>query len=228
MLHPSTVQSLDKYFSPFTHRFVKKRETILRSDELKSHIFYIKNGFVRAYRISEDGEELTLLILKPGDFFPLTYGLNNLPTIYYLEAITPVEVYKAPQDRFVAYLHESPDVFFDLSTQIMDRFDGMLARMEYMVWSKAYTKIAATLLICAKRFGQIHNNTVLIEVPLTHRDIATMVGLTRETTSIEMKKLEKKGLLSRQGKLLFIKNLSLLEQESLLNNQEGLLQNHFI
>ena len=112
MLHPSTVQSLDKYFSPFTHRFVKKRETILRSDELKSHIFYIKNGFVRAYRISEDGEELTLLILKPGDFFPLTYGLNNLPTIYYLEAITPVEVYKAPQDRFVAYLHESPDVFF--------------------------------------------------------------------------------------------------------------------
>ena len=228
MLQPVTRQKVDSFFSHFTHRYYKKRETLIHTEELKTHIYYIKNGFVRAYRISEEGEELTLLILKPDDFFPLTYGLNNLPTIYYLEAITPLEVYRAPQDQFLSFLHKEPEVFFDLSTQVMHRFDGLLARMEYMVWSKAYTKIAATLLICARRFGTIQNNSVLIEVPLTHRDIATIVGLTRETTSIEMKKLEKKGVLSRRGRLIYISDIEKLEKESLLNHQEELLQNHFI
>lgn len=201
---------------------------ILSSDEASSHIYYITSGYVRAYRISENGDELTLLILKPGDFFPMTYGLNSMPNIYYLEALTPLSAWRAPQDKFLSFLAASPDVFFALSTNIMDRFDGLLARMEYLVWSSAYTKIAAVLYICAKRFGEQNGTEVTLQIPLTHRDISTLVGLTRETTSLEMKKLEKKGLIRRKNKHLTIRNLAKLEQESLLNNQAGLLVNNFL
>ena len=78
MLQPVTRQKVDSFFSHFTHRYYKKRETLIHTEELKTHIYYIKNGFVRAYRISEEGEELTLLILKPDDFFPLTYDSTLL------------------------------------------------------------------------------------------------------------------------------------------------------
>lgn len=228
MLPPLITEKLDEFFHHYTHLYFKRKEMILRSDDAKSNIYYIKNGFVRAYRISENGEELTLLILKPGDFFPMTYGLNNFPNIYYLEALTPLETWRAPQEKFLMFLKDSPDIFFALSTLVMDRFDGLLARMEYMVWSKAYTKIAAILLICAKSFGEKNGDDVIVKVPLTHKDIATLVGLTRETTSIEMKKLEKKGLFRRKGRLLIIKDMQKLQQESLLNNQEELLINNFI
>jgi CRP-like cAMP-binding protein len=228
MLPPQLTAQIDEFFHRYTHLFFKRKEMILRSDDAKSNIYYIKNGYVRAYRISENGEELTLLILKPGDFFPMTYGLNNLPNIYYLEALTPLETWRAPQDKFLLFLKSSPEVFFELSTRIMDRFDGLLARMEYIVWSKAYTKIAATLLICARRFGEKNGTDVIVQVPLTHKDIATLVGLTRETTSIEMKKLEKKGLVKRKGKLLIVRDMKQLEAESLLNRQEELLINNFI
>lgn len=228
MIRRVSHKKIDDFFAYYPLMKYKKREIVMRSDDARSTIYYINRGFVRAYRISEEGGELTLLILKNGEFYPLTYGLNNMPTIYYLEAITALEVYKAPQVEFLTFLSSNPDVFFDLSTQVMDRFDGMLARMEYMVWSKAHTKVAATLLICARRFGQVKNNTLLITVPLTHQDIATMVGLTRETTSVEMKKLEKKGILSKRGRFLFIENVKQLEKESLLNCQEELLQNNFL
>jgi CRP-like cAMP-binding protein len=228
MLSLSTTEKLDEFFRHYTHLYYRRKEMFLRSDEARSSIYYIKNGFVRAFRISEEGEELTLLILKNGDFFPMTYGLNNLPNIYYLEALTPLETWRAPQDKFLEYMKLTPDVFYELSTQVMDRFDGLLARMEYIVWSKAYTKIAATLLICGRSFGEQSGSEIIIQVPLTHKDIATLVGLTRETTSIEMKKLENKGLIRRKGKLLIITNLKQLEQESLLNKQEELLQNNFI
>lgn len=201
---------------------------ILRSSERTTDIYYIKKGFVRAYRISENGDELTLLILKPGDFFPMTYGLNNMPNIYFLESLTPLEAWRAPQDKFLAFLNTSPEVFFTLSTNIMDRFDGLLARMEYLLWSSAYTKIAAVLFICARSFGDKKGQDITLQFPLTHRDIATMVGLTRETTSLEMKKLERKGLIKRKNKLLTIKDVKKLEQESLLDNQAGLLLNNFL
>lgn len=228
MLPPPITQRLDDFFRHYTHLYFKRKEMILRSDDAKLHVYYIVHGYIRAYRISEAGEELTLLILKPGDFFPMTYGLNNLPNIYYLEALTPLETWRAPQEKFLLFLKASPEVFFALSTRVMDRFDGLLARMEYLVWSKAYTKIAAILLICAKSFGEQNGPEVVVKVPLTHKDIATLVGLTRETTSIEMKKLEKKGVFRRKGRLLIIKDMRKLQQESLLNNQEELLINNFI
>jgi CRP-like cAMP-binding protein len=42
---------------------------------------------------------------------------------------------------------------------------------------------------------------------LTHHDIATLVGITRETTPLEMKKLEKQEFLGRSGRLHLIKNV---------------------
>lgn len=216
------------FFERYNHLVYKKRDMLLRSDEPQSSIYYIQSGYVRAYRISEDGEELTLLILMPGDIFPMTYGLNNLPNIYYLEAITSLEIRKAPKNSFLEFLKNEPDVFFDLSTQVMDRYDGLLARVEYIVWSKAYSKVAATLLVCARRFGEQQGEKYVVKVPLTHKDIAALVGITRETTSIEMKKLEKKGLIGKSGRLLVINDMKGLQQESLLNNQEELLQNNFI
>jgi CRP/FNR family transcriptional regulator len=228
MLPPEITEELDEFFHQYTHLFFKRKEMILRSDDARSNVYYITNGYVRAYRISEDGEELTLLILKPGDFFPMTYGLNNFPNIYYLEALTPLEVWRAPQKKFLAFLKSSPEIFYELSTRVMDRFDGLLARMEYIIWSKAYTKIAATLLLCARSFGEKSGTDIIVQVPLTHKDIANLVGLTRETTSIEMKKLEKKGLVRRKGKLLIVKDMKQLEQESVLNHQGELLNNSFI
>lgn len=221
-------QQIEIFFQNYHHLFFWKKELILRSDDIFPYVFYVKNGFLRTYRISEDGEELTLTILQPDDFFPMTYGLNNMPKIYYLEAMTPLELYKAPRNQFVDYLKRNHEIFFQLSARIMDRYDGLLARMEYIVWSKAYTKVAATLLLCARRFGEYSGNEVTIQVPLTHKDIATLIGITRETTSIEMKHLEKKGLLTKRGKLLVVRDILQLEKESLLNNQDELLQNQFI
>lgn len=228
MIKPNVSGKLIEFFTHYTKLEFKRKQIVLSSDEEISHIYYITRGYVRAYRISENGDELTLLILKPGDFFPMTYGLNNMPNIYYLEALTPLVTWRAPQEKFLTFLAATPDVFFTLSTNIMDRFDGLLARMEYLVWSSAYTRIAAVLFICAKRFGKKQGADITIQFPLTHRDIATLVGLTRETTSLEMKKLEKKGLIKRENKLLTISNMPELERASLLNNQSGLLVNNFL
>lgn len=196
---------------------------ILNSNDSQSSVFYIKSGYIRVFRISEQGEELTLTILKEHDFFPLTYGFGASRHHYYLEAITPLELWKAPQDQFMQFIRKDPNLFYELTDRLLVRFDGVLARMESLVFSNAYSKVATILLMCAKALGEENGKQIIVRVPLTHKDIATMIGITRETTSLEMKKLERKGLVKRQGKFLIIADTESLQSEALQNANSDML-----
>jgi CRP-like cAMP-binding protein len=222
----STLSKINLFFQTAKLLHYRKRDLIFHAEDMSLDIFYIKSGYLRVYRISEQGEELTLTILKPGDFFPLTYGMQGTTIPYYLEAITALELWKAPQERFIAFIKANPDVLYDLTSQIMVRFDGVLTRIEYLIFSNAYIKVATTLLICAKKFGEYNGRDIVVQVPLTHRDISTFVGITRETTSLEIKKLEKKGYLGKKGRLFVIKEMKALEEEIYLATSESVSLNY--
>jgi CRP/FNR family transcriptional regulator len=214
MIDSQLIASIEQFFQSSKVFSYKKRTHILHPEDIPSSVFYIKNGYVRVYRISEEGEELTLTILKPKDFFPLSYGINSVAHPYHLEAITSIEIWKAPQEQFLQFIKSNPELFYDLTTRLLVRFDGVLSRMENLLFCSAHVKVAATLLMCAKGFGEEYNGNTLVKVPLTHRDIATLVGITRETTSLEMKKLEKQGLLTKSGRFIVITDLKRLESLS--------------
>ncbi len=215
MLQQDTVLKMDLFFDQYRALQYKSRTIISHPNDAQSSVFYIKSGYLRVFRISEQGEELTLTILKPKDFFPLTYGMTNTfsNNSYYLETITSLEIWKVRIDQFLDFVKAHPDVYNELTERILLRFDSVLTKMEYLIFNNAYTKVAATLISCARKFGQPKEDTILLNVPLTHKDIATLVGITRETTSLEMKKLEKQGYIARNGKLLIIKNIEKLENE---------------
>jgi CRP-like cAMP-binding protein len=221
MVHASLSAHLTTFFENTQLLYYKKRAMILHPNDAPTSVFYLKNGYVRVFRITEEGEELTLTILRPKDFFPLSYGMNRSVNHYYLEAITPISLWRAPQDEFIKFITSNPAIFYDLTTQTLDRFDGVFSRMEYLILSNAYMKVASTLFICAKKFGKPSgDDEMIIDVPLTHHDIASLIGVTRETTSLEMKKLEKEGFLGKVGKLLVIKNIKRFEKEILFLTQD--------
>ncbi len=226
MLQQESLDKLDRFFSQYKPLQYKPRSVISLACDTSSSIFYIKNGFLRVFRISEQGEELTLTILKPKDFFPLTFGMiNSSRHSYYLEAITSLEIWKVNIDQFHQFINNEPEVYLELTKKVFVRFNDIVSKMEYLVFNNAHTKIMATIISCAQKFGEKYGDDILINVPLTHKDIATLVGITRETTSLEMKKLEKLGYITRHGKCMIVKNLNKLEKEIKIqtgrNNQQS-------
>lgn len=210
------LSKMDSFFSKFNKLNYKKGETILRAGEDPKGVFYLKKGFVRLYSISKGGEELSLIIFMKGDLFPITWAINGTPNSYFLEAITASEIRRAPNRDFLEFVNNNPDVYFDLTGKMLTRLGGVLRRMEYLVFGNAYSKIASIILISADRFGKKIGDLVVIEVPMTHNDIARLVGLSRETASIEIKKLENKRLIGYRGRLIVVKNYKKLTKESLV------------
>lgn len=215
------VETLSDFIDKFKPVHYKKGSVILQADDDLSSILYIKNGYVRAYRISEEGEELTLIILEPGDIFPLACGINESVNEYYLEALSNLEIYRIPKERFMQFIKDDPEIFYQVADNSLGRYRGLLTRMEHLVLGNAYTKIATTILVCADRFGEKQGGNIIVKIPLTQKDIATLAGVTRETTCLEMKKLEKQGIVSHQGKYVIINSLEKLQEESLIHSENS-------
>ncbi|MBI2196200.1 Crp/Fnr family transcriptional regulator [Candidatus Daviesbacteria bacterium] len=215
-MEPQISGKLNNFFSRFKKLSFKKGRTILRADDKPKGVLYLKKGYVRLYSISGNAQELTLIIFKAEDFFPMMWTINDTPNTYYLEAMTDTEVYQAPRREFLTFIKDNAEVLFDINSRILTRFGGVLSRMEHAIFGHAQSKVASIILICAERFGVKDKNGILIPVPLTHQDIANLIGVARETVSIEMEKLQQKGLIAHRGKNLVVKDMQKLKGESVL------------
>lgn len=214
----TVADKLNKFFAKFKKFHYKKGDLILRGGDLSQGVYFIDKGYVRDYSISREGEEFTLIIFKSEDFFPMQWVFNNKPNTHYFEAMNAVELWRCPKEEFIKFIEDNPDIFFEFTSHILTRMGGIMQRMEYLAFGNAYQKVASILMICAERFGEKDGNGVIINIPLKHKDIAMLIGMVRETVSIELKKLERKGIIDYHGRLIIVKDTGRLQEESLLSN----------
>lgn len=216
-MNSDPVEKLEKFFSQFKTIHYKKGETFLRPGDMPQGINFLKKGYVRLYSLSSEGQDLTLVLYKPGDFFPVVWGFTGTPSVYYFEALSLVEIQRASREEFGKFIDENLDVFKEVNYHIIHRFQMALKRMEYLVFGKANSKLASILLICGRDFGIDTRKGREIQIPFAHKDIASLVGVTRETVSLELKKFEKMRLIGYNGRRIVIRNEKALEKEALLS-----------
>lgn len=203
----------DAFYKQFKIRSYKKGETLIRADDDPQGIFCLARGYIRQYTISNLGTELTLHILKPTSYFPMVWAINGTPNVYYFEALTPVEVGRAPRDQVVTFIKDKPEVIFSLMSGLLEEYAETLKRVEHLVFSDAYRRVISVLIYIAKHFGQKNTRGIIVNHKFTHQDIATLVGVARETASIEISKLEKKGFIKYVDHSILFDNIKKLERE---------------
>lgn len=203
----------EDFYGKFKSRRYKKGETLIRADDNPQGIFYLKKGYVRQYTISKSGSELTLHILKPISYFPMVWAINGTPNIYYFEAITPVEAGRAPRVEVVEFIKDKPELIFKLMSELLEEYGETLTRIEHLVFSDAYRRVLSVFIYLAKHFGEDVKGKRVVKHRFTHQDIATLVGVARETASNEINKLEKKGLVKYVNHTLVYAKIEKLEAE---------------
>jgi CRP-like cAMP-binding protein len=190
------LKKLNPFFAQYKPLNYKKGQVILRPEDKVEYIYFIEKGYVKFYYISQDGKELTFLIYKPGYIFPLLFTfLGDTTTRYYFEAYTPLTLRRAPRETFTELISTNNFLIFSLGQEVVLRWQELLNRMELLKLGSARQNVAYIVDLCARLFGVKNGHAITIDLPLAHKDIASMVGLTRETVSLEMKKMEQMGLI---------------------------------
>ncbi len=212
MVH--TVETkLKTFFQNHTSKKFKKGEVLMRQQEMPEGIFFLSEGVVRMYTVSQDGEEYELNVYKSPSFFPVGWLINSSENRYYYEATIDSTVYIAPKNEFYTFLQSNQDVIFDLLQRVYRGLEGYFVRMETLLAGVAYYKTIAEIIISTQRFGEPAATPRSHHVKLTHHQIASRTGLSRETVTREIRKLQKKDLVAYEGDQLTVLDLQLLQDE---------------
>ncbi len=209
----NAITQLKKLFSQFPSQKYPKGTIILRPGDRSKSVSFVKSGFVRIY--TKNGyRETTLNIFRPLFMVSLIQAYTQHPTNFYVETLTPVEIWSADINQFYALIGQDQK----LTKQIMSYFFGsvlqILNNQSNIISGDATSKVASVLLQLAFDYGTPKENHIHVPFPATHRIIATLIGLTRETTSVQMSKLQKLGVISTKRSSFVVKNLDKLKSLS--------------
>jgi CRP/FNR family transcriptional regulator, anaerobic regulatory protein len=201
-------QKVDHFFSQFPLVHFKKGELIISPDQPITSLYFLKEGSVRMYSLSEDGSEITLHLFRQTSYFPLMLSLSKIENRYYFECVEDVDAVKAPVEKVMEFLKKDHEVLMDVAIRFAQAICGLTKRIEDLAHENAPTKIAHLLLYFANKFGETHQNGVQITLLLTHEDIAHWTGLSRETTSRQLEKMQQQGIIAIHDKKFFIPDLA--------------------
>jgi CRP/FNR family transcriptional regulator, cyclic AMP receptor protein len=196
---------IKKFFQTHSRIAFQKGDVIIRTEEEPSGVYYVARGNIRMYSITEDGKELTLNILKPGAYFPAIWAFTDIENDYYFEAINNCEVFKAPKLKLLKFVEENPAVLADISRRLLRGMNSLIIRIQGLLEEDSYTKVKSVLSYLSGRFGKSDSDgKIIIDLPVTHADIANLGFMARETASIELGKMQKQGIIDYKRKVIKI------------------------
>lgn len=177
----------------------KKGDSILEQGEVPACGYVVKEGFVKTFDISPTGDSLPISFDHQYEVIPMAWVFSHVETApYFYEAFTDCEVWCVPREDFIAFLKKNANSQFVIFNFFVKRYLlTMQMKMLSLEQARAADKILYLLKFLTMRFGGDKTDGLIeIDLPLTQQDIASSAGLTRETASIELKRLEKLGVIS--------------------------------
>lgn len=198
----SVVKSkVDIFFETYPLKKYAKKKILIHPGDTVTHIYYITKGFVGEYDINSSGSEVVVNSFKPPAFFPMSFALNpSITNEYYFETTTAVTARPAPVGEVVKFLHDNPDVVYDLLQRVYRGSDGLLRRMAHLMGGRARNRLVFELLNAAYRFGA-NDGSSQIMIPFDESEFARRTGLSRETVSRTLRELKSDKLVqvTRRG-----------------------------
>lgn len=196
-----------------TLRVVKKGANVLFQGEVPRRAMIVRDGVIRAYTITSSGEERVVALYGKGDIFPLTWVLGETSTsLFYYDAVSDARLMTITKDDFTEALSDSTDALKSMLRFVGSQYTALQLRITGLEQSRAVEKIGFTLYYLLFRYGiEKRPGLHTINIKLSQLMIASLVGLTRESTTKNLKILKEKGIISYSGSVYTV-NKHRLEQ----------------
>ncbi|KPK34566.1 MAG: hypothetical protein AMK70_07145 [Nitrospira bacterium SG8_35_1] len=193
-----------------------KSETILHEEDTNEFMYIVLTGKVKALKITEDGKEIILAIHQAGDFFgelTLIDGKTSPASVIAAESSIVALISKAD---FNEILFTQNKVLKNLLHIFCARQRKSWETIQVLNFNNASQRVKMFFLSLIGEYGNKAAEGIILNIKLTHQDISDMSGLTRETVTRVMDKLQKNNEITLMKNNFIRLNHSLINQ----NNRE--------
>lgn len=184
---------------------------LCRQGEPAAHVFVLTKGEVAVVAPARSGAEQVLGIVGHGELLGELALLANGRRTAGARATSDTVAWAIGHDAFWAFLDETPSGSSALLRQVAERLASREALIDDLLSLDVKGRLAKALLGLADRHGRpAPDGAIVIGLRLTHRDLAGMVGASRENVSRALAAFRKRGLVDYDALAI-----RLLDQEGL-------------
>jgi CRP-like cAMP-binding protein len=183
-----------------TRRRYEKDAVIFFENAPGDSLFVIVEGRVRVTILGDDGREIILSLLGPGDFFGELALIDNEPRSATTIAAQDSELLCLSRSDFEAAVREHSSITKGLLNVVVARLRHANHQISTLALLDVYGRVARVLLEMAREEGKrLKDGQISFRRP-THQEIASRIGTTRETVTRMLRDLQRQGLVRVEGR----------------------------
>ena len=167
-------------------------------------VYLVKRGSVRIVRSTADGKDVTVAVLGPGDMFGEETLFDRVARTTHAVVVEDALLCTARAEDLFALLSNDPALALNVAKVLTERLDDARSTMEDLAYARISDRIEHLYRKLATEHGVPCEGGTRIDMRLTHADIASLVGSTRETVSLEIGRLVESGRLRLDGKSVIV------------------------
>ncbi|MBA7551231.1 Global nitrogen regulator [subsurface metagenome] len=195
-------------------REYRKGDFIYFPEDTSSNIFLIAEGKVKLLYYTEDGEEVAKSILTKGEVFGELALLGEEKRKDYAQSIQDnTMICQVQLDQMRGLMKEDASFALKINKIIGLRIRKLERKLESLVYKDVRTRILEFLGDFAIEKGEKEGYSYRVLHSLTHKDMADLVGTTRQTVTTIMNELRNEGLINFSRKKIYISDIRKLDMK---------------
>lgn len=190
----------------FLERKLRKGTIIFFEGDTGDEMYIIKSGVVKIQRL-ESSREMILALFREGDYFGemalITRGQTRSATA---ETIEPTVLYVLSRDNFIDFLMRTPSLMLKLLEITMERLRRTNEQIEDLSFLDVRSRIFKLIIRLGEEHGKETDEGLLINLKLTHQQLANMAGTVRESVTKVLQELQNEHVIDINQKMILIRD----------------------
>ena len=205
-LQPITphISDVDNFLTHCHRRRYPNRATIIYEGDSCDTLYYIISGSVSVILEDNDGKEVIVAYLNPGDFLG-EMGLfeQTEDRSAWCRTRNQSEIAEISYANFNAYVHDHPEIVFTIGRQMATRLRKTTRKVGDLSFFDVTGRVARTLIDLAKEPDAM-THPLGMQIRITRQEIGHIVNCSREMAGRVLKNLEEQELVTVSGKTIVV------------------------
>jgi len=212
VLEPLTEDELEEFSKRVPDTHIEQGRIFYGPEEKSEALFMLKKGRVRIYKVAPDGWEFTLAVVEAGTMFGEMALTAQRMWEGYAEAMEPSDICILKNTDLERLVLKNPKVGMRMIRVLSERLRSCETRLEDISLKNVPARLASLILQLAASEGIATPEGPRIPTHYTHRQLATMIGSSRETVTRVFTTLQRAGAVELRHRHIYLKDTLALER----------------
>lgn len=185
---------------------IAKNQPIYFPNEPSDSIYFLKTGRVKISRYSDDGKEMILAFINPGEVFGEMAYLGEEERTDIAITVEPSFICAINKNDFAQFVEKNPALNLRLTRLIGLKLKSYSERIEDLVFKDSKQRVISFLLKLTDENGKKVGDQIFVKPFLKHQDIADLTACARQTVNDVLTDLRERGIIDFDRKKLIINN----------------------